>query len=171
VLLGSSPNDAGAQETPVLKARARVRIWGEALPDSGLDARLFKIEADTVHVFGDSTLPRAIPVHQMRRFEVSRGRDPLLMVGVPMLGTLVGALLGPALMEEDTVCRLEIAEERECVKETSDTIVGAGAGFIITGVLVGILVKERWVAVPLDELALQLDLGSGQVQLLVAHSF
>ena len=140
----------------MLKARARVRVWGEGLPDEGLMGRLFTVDGDTLRVFADSARPRVFPVESLRRFEVSRGRNRWLAYGIPLLGAGAGAVVGPLLTTEEFLCRVEIAEERECAKETSDAIVGAAAGFIVSSVLANIFVKERWRGVPLDQLAVRL---------------
>ncbi len=151
------PTHALAQDVPVLSARARVRVWGDGLADEGLVARLFKVDGDTLHLFADSARPRALPIHSLRRFELSRGRNRWLTLGIPVLGAGAGAVIGPLLTTDELLCREEIAEPRVCAKETPDAVVGAAAGFILTAVLVNVFVKERWVGIPLDQLAILLD--------------
>ena len=157
VVLALTSVPAAGQDLPVLKARARVRVWGEGLADVGLVGRLFTVDGDTLRLFADSARPRAFAIQSLRRFEVSRGRNRWLTLGVPALSAVVGAVVLPLMTTEEFLCREEIAEERECAKETSDTIVGAGAGLIISGVLVNILARERWVGIPLDQLAVRVE--------------
>ena len=157
LVLTSLSADVIAQELPVLKARARVRVWGEGLADEGLVGQLFTVDGDTLRLFADSARPRAFALQSLRRFEVSRGRNPWVTWGVPALSAVSGAVILPLLTTEEFLCREEIAEERECAKETSDAIVGAGAGFIISSLLVNILSRERWVGIPLDQLAVRVE--------------
>ncbi len=163
--------NAISQESPILQARARVRIWGEGLADEGLVGRLFTVDGDTLRLFADSARLRAFPVGSLRRFEVSRGRDPWVTVGIPVFGAAAGGLVYPLLTTESFRCREGIGDERECGKETPDGVVGAGAGLILSAVLVNILAQERWVGVPLDQLAIKVHPRSWRVAIAVNVGF
>jgi hypothetical protein len=152
-LAGVSP--CHGQESVTLRTGARIRITrGGAVP-AVLRTRLVLLERDFIMVRGgDVDRLSVLPTHTIMRFELSRGKNPALIYGAPVLGGSLGALLGPVLITEDIDCQRGAKSEERCAKEFPDAAVGAFFGAIAVGWLGSALAKERWQEIPLDELFL-----------------
>jgi hypothetical protein len=101
----------------------------------------------------DSANPTVrLDLRTIERLEVSRGRDPLLTVGLPIAGAAVGAAVGPLLNEESLACREDLVDDPACRSETPAPLVGAAVGAILGAVLGNLVATERWHEIPLTSL-------------------
>ncbi|MEE8117343.1 MAG: hypothetical protein V3T28_09560 [Gemmatimonadales bacterium] len=137
-----------AQEPPVLKAGARIRVWVPERNEPVIGS-LFNVGADSLWVFVDSVQPRAMALRDISYFELSRGKHPALLLGSVFVGGVSGAIVGPAVLTEDDRCRLNVVDDPACRHETSDLLIGVAVGAIALGWLGGWIASERWVEVPL----------------------
>ena len=100
----------------------------------------------------DSANPKIrLPLQQIERLEVSRGYNPLLTVGGPITGAVVGALLAPVLTEEAPKCAADAVDDPDCTSETPEPLIGAAVGAILVGLLANLVAEERWTELPLGE--------------------
>jgi hypothetical protein len=139
-----------AQTHPPLKPNARMRAW-MLLPDTAVWVGKLVVLADRHLVLAvDSAHPRLrLPLREIERLEISRGHDPLLTIGGPIAGAVLGAVLVPALTEESVKCAADAANDPECQSETPEPLIGAAAGAIVFNILARLVARERWAEVPL----------------------
>lgn len=140
---------ATGQTDVTLRPDARMRAW-MAHPDTSVwIGGLVTLDERYLVLTVDSANPTVrLDLRTVERLEVSRGRDPLLTIGLPVMGALSGALLAPLLDDEPLACQENLVDDPACQSETPVPIIGAAAGTIL-GVIVGNLVaRERWLEIP-----------------------
>ncbi|NIM49984.1 MAG: hypothetical protein GTN78_22410 [Gemmatimonadales bacterium] len=153
---------AVAQEAPTLKAGARVRVWSAVLEQDFQIGNLLLLGPRSLTILADSANPRmTFALSDIERLDVSRGHHPALVYGAPLLGAALGALLAPALSEEERDCALDIVDDPKCRKEVPDEFVGAAIGALLFRIVFSRVARERWAEVPLEQFHLGAVVGQG----------
>jgi len=152
ILLGSltlAAPPATAQTGVGLRPDTRMRAW-MTLPDTSVwVGSLVTLDRNSLVLRVDSATPTVrLDLGSIERLEVSRGKDPLLTIGLPVAGAIGGALLAPLLNSEPLACRENLVDDPACRSEVPVPVIGAAAGTMF-GLLVGSLVaRERWLEIP-----------------------
>lgn len=126
----------------------------QELEEREAEGRLLLLDADTLVMSADSVGFLTLSLARLERLEVSRGRNPAMVLGGVALGGVAGALLGPVVLPDDFLCELDVVDDPKCKKETPDAVIGAAVGAVVLGVLSHAIAKERWVRIPRDCLEL-----------------
>lgn len=140
-----------AQARPRLVPSARVRLTlAERTGRPPLLGRLVLFEPDAVTIVPRGRVrTRRFLLHELERLEVSAGQDPWLRYGGLLLGTAIGTAVGLRVLGDDERCLGRPPDAPGCRWETAPVLVGAGGGFILSGIAVALLLPERWRRVPL----------------------
>jgi len=136
---------------PTLQAGDKVWVSSPDWLFPSLEGWLVLLEPGYVTIRGDSTY--RIPVSEIRRFEKSIGRDPRVVVGVPIGAAALGAILVPALNTQPSQCVADVGDS-ECSGELPYGLIGALGGMIVGVLFVDAFSSERWVEIPLARVAL-----------------
>jgi hypothetical protein len=140
---------ATAQTHVGLRPETRMRAW-MTLPDTSVwVGGLVTLDRSSLVLRVDSANPTVrLDLGSIERLEVSRGKDPLLTIGLPVAGAIGGALLAPLLNGEPLACREDLVDDPACRSETPVPLIGAAAGTIV-GLIVGnVAARERWLEIP-----------------------
>ncbi len=138
---------ARAQVELVVERGARIRVTGAAQRYVGAFEAL---RADTLVLVDDSV--QSIPLHTIRSFEVSRGRQPKTWTGV-QVGFLAGAGAGAAVGALASSC-----SGSDCAPLSTGGWIAAGAlvagaaGGVIGAIVGAMTHSDIWEEVPLDRL-------------------
>jgi hypothetical protein len=155
LLLTAVVTTAGRGQTPevILRAGDRIRLTRRNAVPSLLRTRLVLLDDRGVTVRGgDLDSMRVFSADSFVKLELSLGKDPALVIGAPVAGGLLGAVLGPVFITEDARCERDIDVPGGCGKETPDAVVGALVGAVAFGLAGGAVARERWQEIPLDRL-------------------
>jgi len=140
---------ATAQTGVGLRPDTRMRAW-MVLPDTSVwVGGLVTLGQGSLVLRVDSANPTVrLDLRSIERLEVSRGKDPLLTIGLPVAGAIGGALLAPLLDGEPLVCRENLVDDPACRGEVPVPLIGAAAGTSV-GIIVGsVAARERWLEIP-----------------------
>ncbi len=153
VSLALTVHPAQAQTDVALRPNTRMRAW-MAHPDTSVwTGGLVTLEERYLVLRVDSANPTArLDLRTIERLERSRGRDPLLTIGLPLVGAAVGAVVGPLLSDEPLACREDLVDDPACRSETPGPLIGAAVGAIAGAVLGGLVATERWQEIPIASL-------------------
>lgn len=147
VLPGVLAGQDASVPAPTLRAGDKVWISSPDWLFPSLQGWLVLWEPAYVTIRGDSTY--RIPVSEIRRFEKSIGRDPRVMIGVPIAAAALGAVLVPAVTTRPTKCVADVGDP-DCSGELPYGLIGALGGMVIGVFFAGTFGSERWVEIPLD---------------------
>ncbi|MGD2152448.1 MAG: hypothetical protein PVG79_04220 [Gemmatimonadales bacterium] len=145
----------------------RVRVRAQTLYGPLVGA-VTALSADTLHIqIEQQATTVAIPLAAVTRIEVSRGRKSNFLRGVALggvVGALAGVFAGFITGEDSMLTPPEAA--------LACGTVGAGAGALVGGIIGAATGTDRWVAVPLDRLAVHVSpRHDGGVTLSLAYGF
>jgi len=153
---------AHAQDRPVLRAGARVRlaVWTPAGRQTVVGALLF-LDRDTLTVVRHLGEPESFAVRRIQYLEVNRGKPKTLSVGLPAGGAALGAWIGTTAFDDDPTCGLPGSEDPSCGWETPAAVVGAAGGVVVALLAVRYLVSEVWQDIPLEHLLVATGTDTG----------
>lgn len=139
-----------AQDADRLGSGARIRLWSDQVSGRYVAGSLVDLTRETISLIptGDTIL--VLPNESVGRLETNIGRNPVALAATIAVAAVAGAVLVPALADESPVCGLGYGNTAECKTETSDVLIGAGAGVIGGIVLSRWTAPQRWVRIRMD---------------------
>jgi len=143
---------AQAQQHPPLRAGARVRLSVRTrIGKQSFAGTLLFLDRDSVTIVRHLADPAAFALRDLDRFELNRGRPPALAYGIPALGATLGAWVA-STYAEPPACDIPGNPDPDCAWEVPAGIVGAGAGVVLSAIVVRFLVPEVWQEIPVTSL-------------------